>query len=249
MARRAPRVVWLPPTTENSVGQPAAGLEVTWKRFVIDITGPIGTTSTGEVPVVIDGADQANNAFASISDLYNSTYRLRRIVGKIFFSARPNGLESVASPRVLGVTAGFIIRSINPASGQSLAGLTLDQSATSPALITNSNDPWIWRRSWIIGRLAELDSPQTTDAFPSLPNTNFGNNGASAVDSGHFDQKTARIVGPEERLFLDVSVTILTQDAEGALHPDSVTFVDCVYEARVLASIKSGSGNRRNASR
>lgn len=87
--------------------------------------------------------------------------------------------------------------------------------------------------------------PGPDDAFSVLPATNFGNSGASALDSGHIDQKTARIVGPEERLFLDVSVTALAQELEN----NGITFIDCAFEMRVLASIKSGSGNRRNASR
>lgn len=248
MARRSPRVVWLPPTTQNAVGQQPAGEESAWKRFIIEI-GPgavVGSTVVGEVPIVIDGTDDPTNAFASISDLYNSSYRLRRIVGKIFFSARDQSNEPGQDngPRVLGITAGFIVRRSDP-NGQSFAGLTGLGREFNPSLIANSNDPWIWRRSWIIGRISPAVTPD--DAFPVLPNTNFGTAGASALDSGHIDQKTARIVGPEERLFLDVSVTMLAND--GAPLNDGITFVDVVTELRVLASIKSGSGNRRNASR
>lgn len=248
MARRSPRVVWLPPTTQNTVGQPTPGNETSWKRFIVEITGTAGNTSVGEVPVVIDGTDDPTNAFASIADLYASSYRLRRIVGKIFIAARPSLVVDPQNlpPRVLGVTAGFIIRRSEGTTGTSFAGLSGNGSLFNPALIGNSPDPWIWRRSWIIQTVG-VTAVLTSDAFSIIPFTNFANNGASALDSGHIDQKTARVVGPEERLFLDVSVTVLSNDAAGV--GDAVTFVDVCYEARVLASLKSGSGNRRNASR
>lgn len=244
MAKRPPRVVWLPPTTSNSVGQQAAGAESSWKRFIIEIAGVVGDTTVGEVPVVIDGADDATNAVDSISDLYNSTYRLRRLVGKIFIAPNPNTDPQSLTPRVLGITAGFIIRRTEPTTGTSFAGLTANGTLFNPSLITNANDPWIWRRSWVLG-VQRAGGVAVDQAFPVLPASNFGTQGASAVDGPHIDQKTARIVGPEERLFLDVSATILTSD----IGDGEPTIVNVAYELRVLASIRSGSGNRRNASR
>lgn len=66
----------------------------------------------------------------------------------------------------------------------------------------------------------------------------------SVADGPHVDQKTARIVSSEERLFLTVSATVLTGSG-GEL----VTSAFVNTDLRVLASMRTSSGNRGNASR
>lgn len=76
-----PRVVWLPNTNANSFG--AFGRS-TSQTFVVDnpSTAP-GAVTVGEIPIVIDSQDDALDPATSLSDIENSGYRLRRIVGKI----------------------------------------------------------------------------------------------------------------------------------------------------------------------
>lgn len=245
--RRAPKVVWLPPSTIGSVNAQSPpvgnGDESTWRQFSIAAGGGVGDVSIAEVPLVIDGADNQVSLADSIADLYSASYRLRRIVGKIYIGTRTDEPEATG-PRIIGVTAGIIVRRTDPVTGQSVIGQTGNVNNISPDRIVNSNDPWVFRRNWLMmNPRAPLG---VTNVFGGTLQTNNYVNMASSLDGPHVDQKTARIVGPEERLFLTVSATVLVLD--GASVQDETT-LDVFFDFRVLASLKSGSGNRRNATR
>lgn len=234
MRRRNPRVVWLPQTNANSVG----GLSSAYQVFRVDVSGVEGDFAVGEIPLVIDGEGDPLAATNTLSDIESSGYRLRRIVGKIF--ARVDQVAA-ASPFLLAVTAGIIVRRSNDQTGASLAVETLNEELVAPSQIRNSGDPWIWRRTWLLGNNKSLERPPSAGLVEE-GNTELG----SAVDGPHVDQKTARIIGPEERLFLDVSATVVQQDAVTTLINTSTLIVT---NLRVLGSMRSSSGNRRNASR
>jgi len=243
--RTKPRVVWIPTTPQFSVD--GSGVEA-WNLFSSGALDDSinGTSVAVEVPVVLDGTQSDPlNVNSSLADIENSGYRLRRIVGKIFvFVAQTNPTFAT----LIGVTAGFMVRRVDGTTGNSLAG-TLAAPLVSPSTIDNSMDPWIWRRSWLLqngptfnGTGAPVTTEELASQFDRLPGNNV--RGGSAVDGPHIDQKTARVVGPEERLFLDVSATVVTSSGSA-----TGTSLVVVYEARVLGSMKTSSGNRRNASR
>lgn len=106
-----------------------------------------------------------------------------------------------------------------------------------PGAIQNSGDPWIWRRSWL---MANNGAGGTN--FGDIPAQNFGAQYPGPLEGPHVDQKTARIVGPEDRLFLNIGVVhMFTTDVD--------TSVLVVTDLRVLASMRTSIGNRRNATR
>jgi len=248
MRRRKPRVVWLPPTNANSLGAPAtSGYQI----FAVDVTGTTGAVAVGEIPLTIDGGDDELDAGGvnTLSDVNNSGYRLRRIVGKIFCQqkqqAGPNVLPGEAPFQVL-VTAGIIVRRIDQTTGASLA-LTVANGIemTAPSEIRNFGDPWIWRRTWVLN---DESMRQNALFLPVGPTSNFGPNGPCSgnADGPHVDQKTARLVSKEERLFLTVSSTITQPaDIDQGITASTLIFTDL----RLLASMTVSSGNRRNASR
>lgn len=236
MRRKAPKVVWLPLT--NASGQGPLP-ETAWGTGIVTLA--IGTAegdlAAGEFPIVADGnnSDDLDPAL-TLADITQSGYRLRRIVGKIFYIV----FGAAGASEVVGIDAGFIVRRVDPQTGTSLAltsGLTRE---VAPAHLDNVRDPWIWRRSWFSGN---ADNPLF--AGQPLPFTNV-QAGGSAFDGPHIDQKTARIVGPEERLFLSVSCTNLL--SAGA-PTGAATNIQFFWQTRVLASMRSNTGNRRNASR
>jgi len=252
MRRRSkPRVVWLPGTNTFSY---ATLNDSSWSIASVVISG-IGATASGdpasviEVPVVQDGVQSDPlGATSSLADIENSGYRLRRIVGKLYcFIAQTQELEA---EDIWGVTAGFIVRRVDPATGGSLAAIA-DLSSIDPANIRSNGDPWIWQRSWL---LSNYLTPQgigvsaATDGVASFLNHSAGGANYGRLYPGgnaegpHVDQKTARIVGPEERLFLNVSASPL-------LTSSITTSLVIIYNFRVLASMRSNIGNRRNASR
>lgn len=237
--RNSPRVVWLPQTNANTLGDSTINLRVQ------EISGATGTLVQTEIPVVLDAQQSVSqNPDPSLSDIENSGYRLRRIVGKFwceFGQAAPTGLNTGPASAIL--TAGLIVRRADDNSGQSMSALARAESV-NPLLIENTGDPWIWRRSWTLGNnnVASVN-PSGDNPVQFFPTTNFG--GLSVADGPHIDQKTARLIANEERLFLSVGIMVLGEGLELITTGTLAWWTDM----RVLGSLKTSIGNRRNASR
>lgn len=123
-----------------------------------------------------------------------------------------------------------------------MARLLANPQNASPSTLANVQDPWVWRRSWDISNsnAAALTADPNSAALPPS-NVNYG---GGIMDGPHVDAKTARIVGPEERLFLDVAIEGINGDSQAT--PGAVVLL---ADLRVLASMRTNQGNRRNASR
>lgn len=251
--RTKPRVVWLPSVNTFSVDGVSTNRSM-WSSVSVTVPDQNnGDQGTLEVPIVMDGVlSDPLDGNSTLSDIESSGYRLRRIVGKLYCFIAQNHTVSTS---LIGVTAGFMVRRTNPSTGGSIAAAAGSPPffGLSPSDIDNSMDPWIWRRSWLLQcgptfAGSAIPSQITTDNQIARlgPGQNYGAAYAPAfADGPSVDQKTARIVGPEERLFLDVSATTIL----GTGNAGSTTSLLCIYEFRVLASMRSNIGNRRNASR
>lgn len=235
--RRAPRVVWLPQTNANSLGLP---LTSAFQEFAVDVGGAKGAFAVGEIPLTIDAQSDPLAPESSLSDVENSGYRLRRIVGKIWVR-RFQAEDAGQSPPICILTAGIIVRRADEATGVSYAVTTGNAALVSPGEIENAGDPWVWRRSWILNNQAGID-PAAQE--PQGPTNNYLFYAGGNADGAHVDQKTARVVSSEERLFLSVSATVLVSALGQDLAEHRV-----VTDLRVLASMRTSMGNRRNASR
>lgn len=238
--RTRPKVVWLPLTNANALGE---GFVVYNIDTVIanGASGEVAVGSVSEIPIVADAQQGINDVDASIADVTGSAYRLRRIVGKIWVQCDQPAQDT---PQSVIVTAGFIIRKADSNSGASLASFASGLDDIHPGDQDNTGDPWIWRRSWTLGNnnATSLLAPQ------SFPTVNWGKEYAGGIAEGpHVDQKTARSVGPEERLYLDVAATVLGEGSD----PAETVAVTVAYwtDIRVLGSVRTSSGNRNNASR
>lgn len=248
MRRRKPRVVWLPNTEANGFGTTDTIYNA--GNFVIAGSAGDGTMLPGdsgavEFPVITDGIQSDPlQPTSSLADIESSGYRLRRIVGKIYVFHD----VSLVAPAFTFVTAGLIIRRVDPTTGGSYAA-TADAVQPfpniHPGFTTNQGDPWIWRRTWLLGRRPPGFVDATAALQDSAPCRNFGDAYPGGIAEGpHVDQKTARVVGPEERLFLDVGATIFTSS-----NLATTVNIGVAFELRALASMRVSSGNRRNASR
>lgn len=242
MARRIsrrPRVVWLPMDRSNrlgAAGDASIGTQHSFMGASLNVPGGTGSTVTETFAVVADNPTDIalTGGINTLSDVEQSSYRLRRIVGKIFVHCFQ--IDDQILPLSVIVTIGFIILRVNP-QGAPLAR-AIDPGGYSTVSLDNNPDPWIWRRSWRLGN-GPLALSTTGAAF--WPETNASL--SSALDGPHIDAKTARIVGPEERLFMVATGTGIEGNSQGVLQ------VDIVTDLRVLASMRNNVGNRRNASR
>lgn len=246
MARRrsSPRVVWLPQDPFFSVD--AAGLDHCSVMAAFGVLeNDIGNIDTIVAPVVRDATPNPLNAATTLADLYGSGYRLRRIVGKLWaaFTIGPTPADATFPDEAVCI-AGFIILRTDDA-GLALQAAT--PGAYSPAIIENAEAPWIWRRAWHIhndeARTAYQRLPGGVEALSSARFNNTSQMGGNA-DGAHIDQKTARVVGPDERLFLVLSTVNMSGGGQGLIRNIQYT-----WDVRVLASLRQNVGNRRNASR
>lgn len=262
MRRRKPRVVWLPQTNANtlSVGG-TQNTDTVYNLDVFAIGGATGNSVCVEIPLVLDAQTAVEDTGATLADIESSGYRLRRIVGKIWIQCAQSAPEDVvanqpANPHTIIVTAGIMVRHARTDTGASTAvGAGTAIHEINPALILNTGDPWVWRRSWIVGdRFARGNvvpsNPAVANSPPvpldPVPTNNYSELAGGIADGPHVDQKTARIVGPEERLFLDVSATVL---GEAVVQPGAESTIAFFTDLRVLGSLRTNSGNRRNSSR
>lgn len=261
--RRKPRVVWLRPTgTVRDPGEAAPGDAFEQLGAIVLDSTPVtvgaGGIPTIEIPLVVDQPPSETFAGAPLSVLQaaglNQTieygYRLRRVVGAIHLACSSQDL-TVQDNNFSGVlvTAGLIVRRVESDTGTALApGIDVN-----PALITNWSDPWIWRRTWVL--TTDANSPRDINenilnrlgrfGFTVFPYTtdHYGD-----IRSGpHVDAKTARRIGPEERLFLDISFIGLPLNQGPGVQ--QTLNVSGVIDLRCLATVFTNSGNRRNASR
>lgn len=246
--RRKPRVVWLPPTGQQINGGLTAGEQYSGGFFVGKVVLGGNHNPTISFPLVTDNPSpnlsQALSVWRSgaLTEDLEFGYRLRRIVGKIHVGTQHDETSNPSTrSNFISVTAGIIVRRVDDI-GNAVA------TDVSTQDIQNNRDPWIWRRNWLLGTQHFLLDPDPMSSFNLLPTNNVTAYGGGNHDAAHLDQKTARRVGPEERLFLDVSLVSGLQLVGQDEADETINFA-CHYDMRFLASPYTAAGNRRNASR
>lgn len=251
--RRRPRVAWLPvPGTtlrQNAAGLGAAVLNNPAPAEFIVNTQP-GLPTTISVPLVVDEPISATFVGSSLNTYRGSSlnltqefgYRLRRIVGDVYLAAGVTN-DQATNPASVFVAAGIIVRNVD-STGQP----SENPEGQDVGTIENQSDPYVWRRTWILGH-SEANATATYGIIAKFPQTSadYGTKWHTAVD-----QKTARRVGPEERLFLTMTfweLPLNQQDIGGDVSTDDSPTVYVLTDLRVLGTIFTSAGNRRNASR
>jgi len=247
--RRRPLVQWLPVFGDggNETNEQAIGI-----RTEIQLSGNPAETRVDAVGLTFDYTDSAETAQAAGDDnrtlrdlVSGSAYRLRRIVGKIFAAWYNNSGDSLANrPDAIDYACGFIVVKTDD-NGNPYT----DFEEVHPLSQDSADDPWIWRRRWFFGTLKQGDTPGGNPdkawggSFPSSTAL-YG----SVADGPHIDQKTARVIGRQERLFfVQAARSFATFGAGTFSQPGGlITYLDY----RLLGSLMSTTtGNRRNASR
>jgi len=254
--RRKPRVVWLPTFghATSAFGEVVGG--------AAGISGQLNF-DTDEViydafPVTFDQSVDPAQAQAqqpvggiyvpNLQDLVSGNeYRLRRIVGKIFIGVTSDETDDPAQQSALAdVAVGFIVARTDDDGAP-----TTDFTEVNPLQHQSMEDPWIWRRRWILnpyGNVRQADLANNALDLPGFhmyPSTNAGY--GSASDGPHIDQKTARVIHHQERLYCIVAVRQWTW---GGDQQNAGMQLSYLLDYRLLASLRPGSsGNRRNASR
>jgi len=241
--RRKPRVVWLPTFGVNSYGESGIESNATGIEYNVNL-GTNGIIVFDAAGLTWDGSESStfaqdfgDDSFTLNDFVDGQSYRLRRIVGKFWCSADTQGVATNVT--AVEVAFGFIIAR-TAASG----AIQTDFSYVNPLAQDSAEDPWIWRRSWLISpELASAQLPNS--AFGVLPNNNIAY--GSVADGPHIDQKTARVISRDERLVGVMAAQV--KYTKGDLAPTGNVRVAGYLDYRLLASMRKNIGNRHNTSR
>lgn len=242
--RRKPKVVWLPPDPSNRIGFLTAinGGQPGAFNFSLDVAGVSGDHTTAVQPLISDipsaSFQGSGLAIETLADIYSAGYRLRRVVGKVFAGLNQSEARD-AGPIDILVTCGIIVLRVDRAGLPLVPTLGWD-NAYAPSIIDSWSDPWVWRRSWLFSNFVNAAAVN----FPTYGETNTNGYG-SIQDGPHVDQKTARVIGQEERLFFVADAMVKTQGASAT----QMATVHITGDLRFVGSIRQMAGNRRNASR
>lgn len=247
--RRRPNVQWMPVFgiggDENS--ETANGI-----RAEIPLDGDPSNLRVDAAGVTFDFTDSAEFAQAqgdqsrTLHDLVaGNAWRLRRIVGKYWCSWFNNPGDTLTTrPPVVDLAAGFIVVRTDD-DGNPFT----DFEEVNPLTQDSAEDPWIWRRRWLLRTILEDESGgvQALTWARGFPFSTAGYN--SVADGPHIDQKTARRIDRSERLFFVQAARVVDplETTGSYTHPGVlVSYLDY----RLLGSIIPASrGNRGNASR
>lgn len=244
MKRKAPNVVWLPPDTTHGIETASSDLSSPTAPAVMRglIQVPPGA-SPGTYTVWTGGiaGDMANDESVlvnattgvTLADIYRSGYRLRRVCGQ-FFAAWEQADVDVDSPCNVMLTMALQVMQTDD------NGNPADVPAAIPDIYETTRNPWIFRRSWILTNYAQNPTGQKYGLIST------GNAALNVREGTFFDQKTARTVGRDQRLFMMVQCTPLDGDPVGAATGNIFFW----WNFRMLGSLfKVSSSNRRHSSR
>lgn len=237
----------------EAVSDPFPGIEV---ELSLDTFVPNGDIVWDAFPLTFDetegaSATQADPTKVTLRDLVQGNeWRLRRLVGKAFIHAATATVGATGTS-LADVALGFIVSKTYD-DGSPMT----DFSEVNPLSQNSMEDPWIWRRRWILnphGQTVQTVSSgfgvvtdiRNTPAMWGFPQSTAGY--GSVADGPHIDAKSNRTIHRSERLFGCLAARKYNQ---GGAVPYADSEVKMLLDYRILGSLKGQTyGNRGNMSR
>jgi hypothetical protein len=194
--------------------------------------------------------DQINpgQAGAGMGEIIGNEYALRRIVGKCFCLRQELrvGTQTTDNGRAIVVAAGFFIAraqdqfdgDVDLPVGAGAGGAVNDtqrRDLFGPLEMGTMREPWIWRRTWVLG--AGWNPTDAAEAFGS--SFLFGSNvhGGSVMDGPHVDARTRRRVKQQERLYFAWSFAPFQDGIQGTPGIEG-QIVDLVLDVRLFGALR-----------
>jgi len=241
--KRKTRYTWLPTLDGTLFGSPQDEAR-SWQHFVLDV--PVdGTFVLGLIPVVADLPQGTLSTVETegMGEIIGNEYILKRIVGSVFCHLNLSNTSGSTAITItdlrkfyVAVTAGWFVARADQASLDTPIGSaeTNAEQMYSPQVADLTRQPWIWRRTWILGlgnpsfgegNLATSENIAGSESYPRN-NIAYG----SVRDGPHVDAKTGRRIRREERLFFAASACQVDNTAlNSSLAPGVVMTVDTRY--------------------
>lgn len=254
--RRRTKLNWLP-----VYGAPNAGSTQfsSVQEMALDVphTGP-NQQVVGWTPIVVnDVPNQVSEEDFPLNDIIGNEYILKRIVGKVFVDLAYNNDTGAPVPLIeisnVIVAAGFFVARFDPTANEPfnpVAATTQGVALYSPLNSSLMREPWIWRRTWLLGPGAwgvsqgATAPPSQNIIPPELPNGNILSGGypsnntqfPGVLDGPHIDAKTGRRVRQDEGLFFSAAAHIMPFSVNAADHPSA--FVNIHLDVRCLGALR-----------
>lgn len=208
--RRRRRFTWFPNLGIDTFGDANPETRLSGVNFSLAAAQPGDRFARAILPLTFDqprneAVEAATNPALSLSALQGSAWFLRRVVGSIQIA---RGFLNTA-PELVPIQPALIV-------GAALAVIPWDEYSNTPEADVNPllqadiNEPWLWRKTCILG--AQVINPAATTNIAANALRTFPVN-TSFYPQSRFetvDQKTMRIISGDERLCLVVSCAVLT---------------------------------------
>jgi len=213
--KRRRAVTWLPTIGTNiSVEGPD---NVSGREFTLAVAPETQVAITALTFDEPRDPDQDAIGDTTLADFVGSEYMLKRIVGKLFI-AYSSPFNVAGEPLATLVGAGFFVaRAGDPAQDETLpigaTTLAERQENYNPLSEDCIREPWIWRRTWVLGAGGAL-AGDGIDAERAFPTTTAGY--GSMADGPHIDAQTMRRVTSDERLWFALSTVRFPVTAGGS---------------------------------
>lgn len=223
--RRKRRGVWFPnlgtlgPNADPDDDDP--GL---WGQLLVGGEVAPAATTTVILPLTFDEAreDEELEADTTLADFLGSEYIVERILGTLFVARRT--ASAIGRVPAIKVTAGiFVARQEDSTHAAAAEGAlpigtqTAAEARENYSPMTNSTirEPWMWRRSWILGNTGlQANNDQTvfvnTQSVHNFPPTNVGYLGM--LTGPYVDVKSRRHVRQDDRLYFVIAARNLTDN-------------------------------------
>lgn len=243
--KRRSKYIWLPsryasyetlsnatPTTaHNGTIQADGDASVTLQLAPVLLDSNIEATD-------VESIDPTNVTIADI--VQSNEYFIKRICGNLWLAVRQDSTGGGGVVPAALVTAGLFVARVDSSNHLQPAGAVAGAFGNfDPQHPDTLREPWIWRRTWILANTMDYTSAGAsyTSSYPWAGATNWYPTDNRTTGSG-IDQKTARRVKSDERLFLAISARAWPPNAGwngGGLN------IDFTYEFRVLGALRRPS--------
>lgn len=230
--RRGARAAWLPviPTDYGAN-------KVTWYETTLTFSSPVspGDTSQFAIPLTFDdsSAQEQAGSIPSLRDrVEGQDYTLQRVVGKVWMSA--NRVQAFSDMELYELI-GCIALAVLPADA-STGDPALPGEEWNPLFSRNSQQPWIWRRTWRLDtpQVYQSESPLEFIGPQSYPTSTAGYHGLQ--EGGHLDTKgVKRRITKEHRLYLVAAAGVITSIEVAEPVP---SLIDWGYDLRALGTMR-----------
>lgn len=200
MRKRGRRKVnWFPTLgTESGFASDIAGFDFNIPTSAVPPLGIFPITYDEPQSEVLGSSD------TPLVDIVGSEYIIKRLVGKIFLGLETSN-ASLGSAYLIGCGF-FVARAEDPPNQAGPIGYATEAATQrldnyGPLRKRTIREPWIWRRTWILGTGPRLAGTGVF-ALDTYPPTNTQYSGLG--DGPHIDAKSARRVGNDDRLWFAV---------------------------------------------